>query len=352
MIFELHNEDKKKILDLIMNTKHELSIAAAVHGYAPSEVFVDDPENPKSGLFKGEECNVLFGDSTPGCGDFYWKIFEKIDYYDQVTCDHDGWNAVVEEQHVNRAIRKYNRYSYSLKREDYTGANKTSANAKVIVLDSTSMESLEYENAEMAKEWACIHERETLPSIALAAVVVVDNAIVSCSGVDCYYDNKVEIGIQTRRGFRGKGYGITAVNALVRALFDYGIDEIGWHCVSTNRGSRSIAEKLGFNKICTYTAHTPYPPIENIADLTTDEWRDNAAFYMNKAADDPTQNWIAAQCWAKANEMLKVFSCFENLAKSDNMWFLDCLDDLEEFDKWTSDTRWNDKLKELSLKAK
>lgn len=348
MIFELNNEDKKKILSLILNTKHELSIEAAVNGYAPAEVFVDNAENPKSGLFKGDECNLLFGDPALAADDFCWKIFEKIDYYEQVTCDNKGWSRLVEKHHSNRAIKPYTRYSYILTKKEYTMTGTESPSTGVQLLDAQNIGSLEYENSELAKEWACIHTLESLPGLKLAAVVIVDNTVVSCSGVDCYYDNKVEIGINTVKEYRGKGYGYLAVNELVKALFDYGIEQIGWHCVSTNKGSQRIAEKIGFKKLCAYTAYTPYPPIENISNLSIHEWKENAEFYTAKANEDPVQNWIAAQCWAKAGEMDKVLNCFDILAGSGNKWFLDCLDELEEFDKWACDEVWNNKLKELS----
>lgn len=64
------------VLGLIKSTKHELSIEAAIHGYSPAKIFVDNLENPKAALFKGDECYLLFGDPT--ISDFYWEIYKVV----------------------------------------------------------------------------------------------------------------------------------------------------------------------------------------------------------------------------------------------------------------------------------
>lgn len=73
----------------------------------------------------------------------------------------------------------------------------------------------------------------------------------SCSAFDCVVDKKIELGIQTTKGFRKQGYGKSAVAALIKTSFLNGIEEIGWHCVSSNKGSIRIAESLGFTCIKT-----------------------------------------------------------------------------------------------------
>jgi RimJ/RimL family protein N-acetyltransferase len=99
-----------------------------------------------------------------------------------------------------------------------------------------------------------------------------ENAIVSWSMIDCYYDGRVEIGVHTDYRHRKMGFGITAVLANIRDCFDRGCRSVGWHCVAVNKGSDAVARKAGFRLLGEYSAFSSYPPIENPLDLSENAW--------------------------------------------------------------------------------
>lgn len=96
--------------------------------------------------------------------------------------------------------------------------------------------------------------------------------IVSWSLSDCYNGGQVAIGIQTARSYRKMGLAKQVVSAVVQQCWDKGYGSVEWLCVSTNRGSRAVAERVGFMLADTYPSFTSYAPIENFADLNDDGW--------------------------------------------------------------------------------
>ena len=148
-------------------------------------------------------------------------------------------------------------------------------------------------------DWFEFEDIDRFNELCLAAVLVKNNEIVSISAVDCFVDNKIEIGVKTIKGHKRKGYGKAVVSALVDESFKNGIEEIGWHCVSTNSGSKKIEERCGFKYTLTYETYFPYPPIENIDNLSTTKWSDLARFFEKKANDNANHFWQASKCWQK-----------------------------------------------------
>lgn len=59
------------------------------------------------------------------------------------------------------------------------------------------------------------------------------------------HDNKLELGIETIPGFRGKGFAQLACSALIEYSLETGYEPV-WACRLENEGSFKLAEKLGF----------------------------------------------------------------------------------------------------------
>ncbi len=104
MIEELFDNDRSKVLPLIINSNHELTIKSVISGNSPGSVYVDNINIPQSGLVKTPECNVVFGKSDNS--DFNIEIETHLGYFDPITCDESNWNGIVKNIHSNNAIRK------------------------------------------------------------------------------------------------------------------------------------------------------------------------------------------------------------------------------------------------------
>jgi RimJ/RimL family protein N-acetyltransferase len=342
MLIELTNDKKQSVFQKIINTKHELSVKSVLFDSLPGSVWVDHPSNLSCGLVMTPECNVLFG--QPSTDEIHAELFKKIGYFGSVTCDTNSWNPYVEQYHQNSGIRKYTRLTLKLKKERMILRPQVES---ALLVDYHHIDKINYTNKDIISEWINISSKAVPGSLSVAAIIVKNNEIVSCAAVDCIDENCAEIGIKTVEGHRMKGYGLSAVSALVNELFNQGFHEIGWHCVSTNKGSIRIAEAVGFCDKTEYEAYSPFPPIENDSDLDSTEWGEYARFFEKKAEQNANHYWQAAKCWAKAKEMVHSIECIEKLIEKELLWFTDYMDESTEFLQFTHNEEWQKVMKHL-----
>lgn len=334
MINELLGPDKRQILPLITNTNNELSIWSVVSDLLPGEVWVDQ-DNPTYGLVKTPECNVLFGvpSDTQTCA----ELFEKIGYFGTVTCDNSSWNTITEKCHKNSAIRKYTRQYFSIRREELI---RSPSREVPQILHLSDLKKIQYTNRAIVLDWINLQNQSEQEDFAVAAVIVKENMIVSCAAVDCVHQQRAEIGIKTVEDFRRQGYGLASVTALLGALFDHGIREIGWHCVRSNKGSIAIAKTVGFLLGKEYESYAPFPPIENTTDLDETGWIEYARFFEDKAEHDANHYWQAAKCWAKALDISGSIECITMMIDRNILWFKDYIDESAEFSRFYHTPEW------------
>ncbi len=336
---ELVGQSRLRVLPLIENSCHELTVTCVIHSTSPGRVLVDCLEKPTCGLIKTSECNLLFGE--PGNPEFLREIIPCIEYYDTLTCDQDAWEDVVPGLHRNPALRRYRREYAALAPAD-APSRAESVPVNIRMVYDPDLESLPYTNCNLVTEWICMDAAERRKGFPLAALWIEHESIASCSAVDCHYEGRIEIGIKTQREFRGKGYGRATTGALVIESLKHGIKEIGWHCVGTNRGSMRIAVRCGFSRFLPYYSYSPYPPIENSTDLSKDEWTEYACFLESKAGVDLSQYWQAARCWAQADDMTRCLGSLQKLHDNGMDWFAGLIKDCEEFERFAMTTEWSE----------
>lgn len=335
MLSELLSEEKQRILPLVADADHELTVASVIFGSSPGEVWVDDRAEPSCGLIMTPECNLFFG--RPSDNQTNEELLRKIGYFGMATCASPSWNLIVEKCHMNLGIRKYARLHYVLEKE---GLSLRPSEDRPLILRFDDLESLKYAHKDIVLDWINILDRSGRGNLPVAAVVVKDGMIVSCSALDCIHGERAEIGIKTLEGFRRRGYGRQAVASLSMALFDSGVREIGWHCVGTNKGSIAVAESAGFKKNKEYESFSPFPPIENVDDLDAAGWVDYALFFEDKAKLDANHLWQAAKCWAKATEVARSIECIASMVEKNLLWFRDYLGESPEFSRFDENDAW------------
>jgi GNAT superfamily N-acetyltransferase len=347
LIHQLKQSDYGKVSKLIENTNHQLSISAVVARNSPGEIYVDNIEEPQSTLIITPTCNVVAGLANNTL--FNAEIKKKLDFFDTVTCDTEEWEINIHDIHCNIAIRKYKRRYYKFNKllyhhfieyldEQYT--------LDYVYVDT--LEDINYENCDKIKDWFELSKMDDFKEYCLGAYIRKGNKIVSWCLVDCIVDNKIEIGIATDSDFRRKGLGSIALAATISASISKGIKEIGWHCVDSNVGSYTVAEKVGFKKAKEYSYYTPYPPIENVTDLNRDEWSEWGMYYEDMNKLEPKYYWMAAKCWAKAGNVQKTITNIEYLVDSGQTWFTEYYDQAEEFLNFQENEMWISFIKRLS----
>lgn len=307
MFFEMKNPTEEQINRLCGITgevSHEHTVECVIRGTSPGEIYADNPV-PRSCFIKTPECNVLAGDN--GDKEFLDGVRNHIDYYDPVTYASSQWEKILPTLHCNIGLRKYLRFAY--KRKDPNPIpDLPKTNKAVGLIYANDLASLSYGNADMITDWINIIDPGSRPDVCLAAVVLEGNDVISCSALDCLLGDRVEIGIKTIPEYRGQGYGYLAAASLINRLCADGITEIGWHCVATNKGSRRIAEKCGFQKVFDYDFFCPFPPIENTSDLSADEWEQLALFFTEKSNIQNALLYQAERCRSQAEARRNISS--------------------------------------------
>ncbi len=75
--------------------------------------------------------------------------------------------------------------------------------------------------------------------------VVVDGLPVSTAYSAFMVDEKLEIGIETREAYRGRGFAQACASALIEYCLEHGLEPV-WACRGENTASFQLAQKLGF----------------------------------------------------------------------------------------------------------
>ncbi len=311
-MFKLNQDQYIKVLPLIKSEIH-LSVFSVIHGIMQGEIYVNNPEKPTAALIQTSECNLLAGDIQDGA--FNSTIAEELDFWDPVLPDSEEWISKLPQIHQNPFVRQYSRCYYSLTPEEFVDTKKTLPEGFVVEkVDPQFIRSREFKYSEdilsSVEDWG--GDKKFLKN---GGGVYIRNeaTIVSRALWDCTYKDRVEVGIKINDDtFKKMGFGTISVAETIKSCFERGYKTVGWHCVEANKGSRALAEKLGFKLICKYSAFSPYPPIENIADLTESEWKEWAE-YFEAAAETEPRLWseclfayIKANNVAKAREVLEI----------------------------------------------
>ena len=311
-MYKLKPHDYKKVLPLI-KSEYQLSVFSVIHGIMQGKIFVNNLENPTAALIQTSECNLLAGNVDDDT--FRSTISDELGFWDSVIPDSEEWIRKIPSVHADHFVRQYTRCYYSLNQEDFNDTKKVLPQGFVVEqVDPDFLRSKDFKYADeiirFMDDWG--GDKRFMYNGG-GAYVRNEDEIISRSMWDCTYDDKVEIGIKTiKNKYRKMGFGIIAVAASIKACFERGYKTIGWHCVEANIGSRAIASKLGFKLKGTYTAFTPYPPIENPADLLETEWNEWAEYFENSAKIEPGLwseclcAYIKANNVARANEILAI----------------------------------------------
>ncbi|WP_341668210.1 GNAT family N-acetyltransferase [Alcaligenes sp. SDU_A2] len=108
---------------------------------------------------------------------------------------------------------------------------------------------------------------ETFFDAAIGFCAVRGGQIVSHCLTDSVVGQRCEVGVSTDPAFRGLGLGRYLAWATVEQCMRRGLQEIEWHCHTSNKGSRAIARSIGLVEQQQYTAYSCRLPAENAGDL-------------------------------------------------------------------------------------
>lgn len=307
-MFVLEYKDYDKALPLI-KSDNNLSVVSVLNGRMGGKVFVDSKENPTATIVKTSECTLVAGSTSNS--EFNNEIKEICDFWEPLTPDTSDWKEIITKVHANKYVREYTRKYYKLLKNDFVKEEiSIPDNLHVAEVDIETIRSKRYINSEhiidAIDDW---QSDDKFRKYGGGLYLCNGEEILSYSPLDCSFLDRVEIGIHTMGGYRKQGLGIKTAYCHIESCFNKGYKEIGWHCTEFNKGSIALAEKLGFSLESEYITFTPYPPIENVRDLSEKEWEDWAVYYENAAIEEP-------RLWS---ECLVAYIRSNNVSKADEV---------------------------------
>lgn len=313
-MYKLTPRDYYKVAGLI-RSQNELSVFSVISGIMPGCIYVNDETYPTAALIITSECNLLVGKTSDSEFNSSIKDIEDIDFWAQLTPDTSEWVKIIPYVHHNRFIRKYARRNYILKKDDYKSP-KIEIPERYVLEKAIPHDLKEktYINSErlldVISNWGSDQNYMMYGSIYY---IRKEDIIVSWSMVDCYHEDKVEIGVYTDERYRKMGFGKIVVLANINNCFERGIKSIGWHCVNINKGSNAIAKKIGFTLLNEYNAFTSYPPVENLLDLSETEWNEWGEYLEDASKTESRLVIEQLYSYIKANNIHKAMKIISDM---------------------------------------
>jgi RimJ/RimL family protein N-acetyltransferase len=306
-VFKLDSKEFRKVAHLV-KSQDELSVFSVIGGQNPGEIYVNNVDNPTAALIRTSECNLIAG--SPNDEVFNSEVSLELDFWAPLTPDSYEWMEKIPTIHENHFIRKYKRRHYVLCSDKFVDCDAPLKEGYTLEkVDISFLRDNSFENSERILEWAeNWGEAENFNKHATGYLIRNDKIIVSWSLSDCSFNKIIAIGIHTDERYRKNGFGEIVAAATIRDCFAMGYEKIDWLCVDSNKGSRAIAEKLGFKFINHYYSFTSYPPIENIKDLSESEWHEWGE-YLEDASK--TEERLIMECvfaYIKSNDVEKTIN--------------------------------------------
>jgi RimJ/RimL family protein N-acetyltransferase len=313
----LKKEEYGKVRHLV-KSQNELSVFSVLDGEMPGEVKVNSAENPDVVLIKTSETTLIAGSVTHE--DFNKEFSEMLDFWDSVTPDWDEWRVKIPAIHPNQFIKEYTRYKYTLNNRDFIKADLSIPDGYVLeFVNLKEMRQKNYINADRVYDWVKAWEsEERFEESGCGCYIRKDDKIVSWSISDCYASDRIAVGIHTDPEYRKMGFAKKVASAIVQQCFDKGYNKVEWLCVSTNAGSKAIAEGIGFKQENKYASFSSYPPIENLTDLDEDGWYEWGT-HLEKASKEERERgeliWDSLYCFVKANAVEKTMTVINEMTE-------------------------------------
>jgi RimJ/RimL family protein N-acetyltransferase len=326
MFHELTPEQFAGVRPLFAGFDYSLSLEAAIEGVNPGRIFVDDAENPRTGLALTVEGYLLAGEhDDPEILEalrqflrdsiFSGKVYVNGDDSLSLAVHPEAWEARLSELIPTYDALSLPRYHYLCRRValDWQSSMPEGYTLRRIDRELLSNPDLalseDLGEEEIEAYWGSVaHFLER--GIGFCVLHGVEE--VSHCTADCAAGTQVDVGVYTAPAHRRKGLAATVVAATVEHCLSHGFRQVGWHCNVENTGSWKTAERVGFELSREYVYYYyAYDPVEQWLELGWRRLRDgnyaSAAHCYEQALtarDDHPEVYYhgAALAWAHLGE--------------------------------------------------
>ena len=271
MIVELDKTEFHKCRKLL-NEQGQLEAIAVVENINPGRIFVDDINNPTSGLiwlgnndgfiFFGSEQNESFNDELnqfinnviiPEAKKVQLKWFEGLG-------NHEKWNNIIERVFEHRKLKSWNQKVYILHKDDYKGNYEPviEQGYKVIKIchtlfdsKSNSISNIGFLKSKIVEFWSSL---ESFFNNGMGYCIVYKNEIVSVCFSGFVVGNVHCIDIETLESHQGKKLAQRVAHSFVEECLENNMVPY-WDCMETNKPSVAVAENIGFRNEFNYVGY-------------------------------------------------------------------------------------------------
>ncbi|RLL48486.1 GNAT family N-acetyltransferase [Oceanobacillus piezotolerans] len=271
MIFELDKTEFSKCRKLL-NEQGQLEAKAIVENENPGRIFVDNINNPVSGLiwlgnndgfiFFGSEQNENFNN---GLNQFINNVIipeakkVQLKWFEGVG-NHEKWNNTIERVFEHRKLGSWNQRVYILHKDGYKGNNEPEIDQgyKVIKICNTlyenkdnSIKNIEFLQSKILDFWP---SPESFFNNGMGYCIVYENEIVSVCFSGFVVGNVHCIDIETLKTHQGKKLAQRVAHSFVKDCLDNNMVPY-WDCMEINKPSVAVAENIGFRNVFNYVGY-------------------------------------------------------------------------------------------------
>lgn len=271
LISEINRNDFYKCKGLV-NDNRQLEVMAILNGINPGRIFVDNYENPSSGLvwlgnndgfyFIGDEENEEF---TNHLNDFIDKeiapLAKKVglDWFEGIG-NHQRWDKVIEKVFTHRDLDSWNQRVYTLNKSDYIVKNEPNIEKNYIIqkinktffeTKKNSLNNINFLQSKILEFWSSL---DSFFNKGIGYCVVDNHTIVSVCFSGFVIDNVHCIDIETLKTHQGKKLAQKVAHRFVRDCLEKEMMPY-WDCMEVNKPSIAVAESMGFKDVFNYKGY-------------------------------------------------------------------------------------------------
>lgn len=271
MIFELDKSEFYKC-SCMLNPEGQIEAAAVLSGVNPGRFFVDNAEQPESGfiwlgnndgfIFIGKESNESFNGELNAFIDHVIApeaTKAGLEWFEAI-CNHRGWEKTLEALFQHRNAESWRQRVYRYTKKDYVQDGLDELNQECDVMevsrklyenDDNFIHNIKFLHSKILSFWA---SPDHFFEKGIGYCVVHRNQVVSICFSGFVAGNVHCMDVETDEAFQGKKLAQTAGRQFVIACLER--NEIPyWDCMESNKASISVAERLGFTRVFSYSGY-------------------------------------------------------------------------------------------------
>lgn len=261
----------KAIIPLKQVTINNLFARSVVEQKVKGKIYVDNVDNPKTfyiihpygmTLLFGATDNKIFNTSFK---DYALNIHNNRTTHEWMQAFPDSWDNILQDLFKDCLIKSADtngiidkgmielntRVNFKFNKAKYLSRKKTELSADIKIL-RTDRQIFRDMKGSVVPMYFWENEDDFLKN-GIGFSLFYKNKLASTAYSSFIHDTKLELGIETVEGFRGKGFAEQTCSTLIDYCVDNNFEPV-WACRLENIGSYKLAKKIGFEP----SAEIPY----------------------------------------------------------------------------------------------